>query len=93
MFQPFWPPNGAKILKAVLETRHTHICGTVRPNRVGMPKSQMNDENLERGEIVHFLHEDKMLLAVKYREARDRANGQSKIVHMLSTMHNSSTVD
>ncbi|XP_041483004.1 piggyBac transposable element-derived protein 4-like [Lytechinus variegatus] len=80
-------------LAAYLETKHTHLCGTVKHNRQGMPSQQLNAENLERGQMSHFLHEDKVLLAVKYREAKDRTTGKPKVVHMLTTMHDCSTFD
>ena len=80
-------------LAAYLSTKNTHLCGTVKHNRQGMPKDELRAENLDRGQIAHFLHEDKVLLALKYREAMDRSTGKPKVVHMLTTMHDCSTVD
>ena len=76
-----------------LVTKRTHLCGTMRLNRRNFPTQQLTAHNLERGKIVHYIDDDKHLMAVKYREARDRASGQPKVVHMLTTMHNRTTVN
>ncbi len=80
-------------LASYLHLQGTHLSGTIRPNRHGYPTQEMAGENLDLGQIVNYVSEDNKLLAVKYREARDRASGQPKIVHMLTTAHDISTVD
>ena len=80
-------------LAKYLHERHTHICGTIRPNRKDFPTQQMSQEDLNLGSSVHYVSQDKSLLAVKYREAQNRASGQPKIVHALSTMHTCRGVD
>lgn len=77
-------------LAKYLFTRSTHLCGTVRPNRKGLPTLELANEDLQKGEMVHYESDDRNMMVVKYREASDRASGQPKVVHMLSTIHDTS---
>lgn len=80
-------------LASYLIQRNTHLCGTIRPNRKGYPTREMDGENLKPGEIANYEHKDNQMLAVKYREAKNRASGGPKIVCMLSNMHTTDKVD
>ncbi len=46
---------------------------------------------LEEGEKSYWLPDDKELLAKKYRKVINQTNEQPKIVHMLTSMHDTSS--
>lgn len=57
-----------------LLTHQTHACGTVRPNRLGMPQFV---NKLNPGDMEWYTGGN--ILAIKYRDRRD--------VHVLTTLH------
>ena len=48
---------------------------------------------LEEGEKSYWVSDDKELLAKKYRKVINQTNEQPKIVHMLTSMHDTSSWD
>ena len=65
-----------------LFTDNIMACGTVRPNRKGLPKEELK-RRLDRGQHVAWRKNELMVL--KWKDKKD--------VHMLSTCHNSETAE
>ena len=71
----------------------THLCGTIRTNRRKFSKEIVN-VNLEKGTSAFYVTlNQKAMLACKYRSHKDKAGNQPKVVHMLSTCHQPSSID
>ena len=66
-----------------LKAHGVYACGTVRPNRVGLPKLA-NDKDLNRGEFDYEVS-DQNIIYYKWKDNR--------CVHFLSNYHGSETVN
>jgi len=85
--------NTSPSLASHLLDNHTHLCGTIKSNRRYFPKEIVNLP-IDRSEAIFFEAEnDRAMLACKYRAHKDKANKKPKIVHMLSTCHQTNMVD
>ncbi|GFW30294.1 piggyBac transposable element-derived protein 4 [Trichonephila clavipes] len=71
-----------KFGKGGYQLSKTDICGTLRPNRKGLPVS-LKSSTLKKGEIIGF-QKDKMC-ALKWKD--------KKPLHMLSTFHNADMME
>ena len=71
-------------LAKYLLNKGTHVTGTIRDNRKQFPV-QLKELILEKGEAAHFQHEG--IVVTKYRALQDKARGNPKVVHVLSTAH------
>lgn len=69
-------------LAEILISNRTDICGTLRPNRKGLP-SQLKSSSVKKGEIIAF-QKGKMCV-MKWKD--------KKPLHMLSTFHNAEMVE
>ena len=76
-----------KMAKYLLE-KSTKVVGTIRHNRKNFPKDFPTDKDLPKGAAAFKQHEN--ILVMKYRGAKDKAQGKPKVVHVLSTKHNAS---
>ena len=72
---------------------HTHLCGTIHPNRRHYP-TELVKTNIQESEAVFYMAKNgKAMLACKYRSHKDKKSKQPKIVHMLSTCSQTNLVD
>ena len=72
---------------------HTHLCGTIHPNRRHYPK-ELVKTNIQESEAVFYKAKNgKAMLACKNRSHKDKKSKQPKIVHMLSTCSQTNLVD
>ena len=79
-----------RLAKYLLE-KSTKVVGTIRQNRRNFPRDFVDDKALPRGTAA-FKHCNNILV-MKYRAAKDKAQGKPKVVHVLSTKHNSNMKD
>ena len=74
-------------LASFLLSKQTYLCGTVKSNRKHFPKNIVNHQ-LEKGTAVFMKRcSGRPMICCKFRALKDKANGQPKVVHMLSTFH------
>ena len=70
----------------------THLCGTIRSNRRKDSK-EITSVNLQKLQAVFCKPTNgSKMLACKYRANKDKASNKPKIVHMLSTCHQTNLV-
>ena len=74
-----------RLAKYLLD-RKTKTVGTIKPNRKLFPKDFPKNTDIPKGSAVFKHHSN--ILAIKYRAAQNKAAGKPKVVHVLSTKHN-----
>ena len=70
----------------------THLCGTIQSNRRNYSK-EITSVNLQKSQAVFYKPTNgSKMLACKYRANKDKASNKPKIVHVLSTCHQTNLV-
>ena len=62
------------------------LIGTMRSTRTNFPHDLVNQE-IDKGQASFYKEDQRQVLAVKYRAAKDKSQGKPKIVYPLSTDH------